>query len=244
MVVTTMEDVFDLVVIGSGIIGANIFYRASILFPDWKILILDKENDINGASLYSAGLDVPIGRNKWHSQLTLNSRKFYQQYIREIPNLAINSLKSYFIVPQNMEEDFHKKNIGKFVRANSHELSYLECKLDIRLKRNELVFTQSDNSYGNVKRVIKSLIRAGETKEKNNYIKNFEVQSIEQIDTDLCLLKTLNKTSILTRRVTTAVGPWIHHNLYSAISEAIRIKKIVVLHVTASVCASDPLVFL
>ncbi len=64
------EDDFDLVIIGAGIIGVCAAWYARKRYPQWKILLLDQSGIGNGATSYSASLDIPYGHTALRYKLS------------------------------------------------------------------------------------------------------------------------------------------------------------------------------
>ena len=72
-----MNKTYDLVIIGAGVIGTTIAWMARGKYPDWNIALVDKSMIGQGASMYSACLDMPFGHTELRRELTRKSRKWY-----------------------------------------------------------------------------------------------------------------------------------------------------------------------
>ena len=51
----SMEQHFDLVIVGGGIIGAWALHHATQRYPHWQILLIDRYRIGDGATAHSAG---------------------------------------------------------------------------------------------------------------------------------------------------------------------------------------------
>ncbi len=86
-----MED-FDLAIVGVGIIGATTAYIAHLRMPEWHIALLDRSFIGDGATRYSAALDLPFGRNPRQRAMAASSGNFYRDLKVRYPELPIKEI--------------------------------------------------------------------------------------------------------------------------------------------------------
>jgi|GEM_PF-4706685 len=234
-----MQVDYDLVIVGSGIIGAHSFYQASQLNPRWKIAILDKNLKGGGVSFFSAGVDVPIGRSILHRQLTDQSRLIYKNYKDKWNNFPINPIDTLWVVPRSKVLEF-KKNVSNtiFNDGSQWELSGLNSNLT--LSAADHLFCQQGNHFGNVMGVINFLITATMANTSNRVLEGFNVLTIKRNKEAYCIYSK-SDYRINANRVIVTLGPWLNNVMPGGWKQ--KLKKIVSLHIDAQPTKDDKLIF-
>ncbi|MEM6271608.1 MAG: FAD-dependent oxidoreductase [Bacteroidota bacterium] len=79
---------FDLAIVGGGIVGAWTAYHAAHRHPDWDIVLLEKDRVGRGASFYAANLDLPYGHTEKRREMTVFSQRCFAELKRELPEIS------------------------------------------------------------------------------------------------------------------------------------------------------------
>ncbi|MBR8343535.1 FAD-dependent oxidoreductase [Burkholderia ambifaria] len=81
-----------LIVIGGGIIGHMVAWKACAADPSLKVTLIERDLPGAGASARAAGLHFPFSRTPAGREFSLSSQQFYQSALRLVPALPITSL--------------------------------------------------------------------------------------------------------------------------------------------------------
>lgn len=90
---------FDLAVVGAGMVGAAAAVLARLHAPDPRILVLEQARAGSGASLYSAGLDVPWARDAARRRLMEESGALWPR-LRRAGGVSIRRLSCFAVEPK------------------------------------------------------------------------------------------------------------------------------------------------
>ena len=237
---------FDLAVIGAGIIGVMTAYLAQ-QEAEWRILLLDRSMVGDGASKYSAGLDLPYGRSARQKSLSALSSRIYLKLKTAMPDLPVSNLPLFGITGKDRMNEVVEGFIPNTVRiGEARDVERLrECFDDLAISDEQVLLAGVDCSFARVDLVasivLDHLKRAGmvecwEGAEVRGVRKNNGVFSLEVAD----------GREVLTRRVLLATGPWLLRGpgRDAAREAGVRIKKIVSLHVDRCPGPDDPVLFL
>ncbi|MDH2425011.1 FAD-binding oxidoreductase [Sphaerisporangium sp. TRM90804] len=93
---TDTNRAFDLAVIGAGIVGALAGHLATVREPGLRVLTVDQGGP--NASGFSAGLDVPTGRDARQRRLAARSRDLYQKLLAEHPALPVRPVDTLWLI--------------------------------------------------------------------------------------------------------------------------------------------------
>jgi len=238
-----MKYIFDLAIIGAGIVGINVTYFASLFRPEWKIILLDRDSAGQGASLYSAGLDTPLGRGLWHSYLTCRGRKLYSQYHCKIKAASSNPLQSLWIVKKNQVNELKTSIVdGKlsFVR-NPLQLESLK-KLGVILQKDEVVFSLEGISCSNVSNMLRLILEKSLTNRNCNFCAMTNVREIIKEKNGYLKIIKEDNDPIFARRIISSTGAWNSLSTHSELNQS-DFKKVSALHINLTPSLSDPLLF-
>jgi len=225
---------FDLAIVGAGIIGATTAYLAHVRRPEWHIVVLDRSFIGDGATHYSAALDLPFGRNIPQRAMVNRSVGFYVDLKAQYPELPIREIPFVLVA--------HEKDISNtaaaFVDADLHVASAQEWHQvclkypGLTLPQQYLAMLGGNARHSSSIQLASALINKACVHGNVECWEGVEVQDIEDILCGHALLLGDGR-SITAKRVVIATGPWLTSGPGGAFSEAagIRIKKVAAMHI-------------
>lgn len=238
-------DEFDLAVVGAGIVGATAAYLARRKMNGWRILLVERSLVGDGATRYSAGLDIPFGRNAAQRHFSLLSTKTFDELKREIPELPIYELPFFAVVGRERARDtlegFTAK--GVHVADRGEESRLRESYPDLAVSESQLLLTGCTARYGSPSLVASALVGRLRQGGLAQCWEGVEVQSIEARAAGFAL-ETGDGRTVFARRVLVATGPWLLRGPCGrvAFDAGVRIKKVAALHVNRRPRPRDPVV--
>lgn len=236
---------FDLVVIGAGIVGTLAAYLARQQRAEWRILLVDRSLVGAGATQYSAGLDIPYGRNDAQKHYSRLSTTIYRDLKSSIPELPIYELPFFGVVESEKLTGtcagFTKDGIRiatETERAQLHE-SYP----DLTIYENQVLLTGCTASYSFPQLIVRALVTRLKEDPLTECWEGVEIDNV-QAGADGLLLTTNDGRTISARRVLGATGPWMLNGPGDEMARdaGVRIKKVAALHVNRRPGAKDPVV--
>ncbi len=228
-----MKD-FDLAIIGAGIIGATTAYIAHLRMPEWRIALLDRSFVGDGATRYSAALDLPFGRTPRQQAMAARSGSFYRDLKVRYPELPIREVP--FVLVD------HARDISTaaaaFIDANLHlataqewhqiRLTYPE----LTLPQEHMVMVGSNARHCSSTQLALALVNKACNDRNVECWEGTEVRDVEDIPCGHMLIMGDGRR-IIAKRVVIATGPWLTSGPGGVFSQAagIRIKKVAALHI-------------
>jgi glycine/D-amino acid oxidase-like deaminating enzyme len=237
---------FDLAVIGAGMVGAMAAYLARQQRAEWRILLLDRSFVGEGASKYSAGLDLPYGRSAAHKQLSQQSDRIFGDLKKAIPELALRRLPLFGLAGKSRLDEV----VGGFTRgairvgASSDVERLRHSFIDLSIPSDQVSLAGCDCTVaapGTVAAAIVDWLRRGGLTE---CWEGVEVRNVSASGRGFAL-ETADGRTISSKRVLLAPGPWLLRGPGAGLahSAGVRIKKIVSLHVARCPDPQDPVLF-
>lgn len=225
---------FDLIIIGAGIIGASAAYFAAQHMPSWNILLLDRSMIGTGATQYSVGLDFPYGRTPLQKRLSQESNEAYLQLKALMPELPIRSLPFFGVVSrEHLSQVLSKFTLEDVHRAGEDEFQrLLRVYPDLRLGGEQVLLTGCRASYGFAAQIAQALVAQFRREAGAQCWEGVEVESLERAG-ERFALHTMDGRTLHGRRVLLATGPWSLRGPGAEFARAagVRIKKVAALHI-------------
>ena len=233
---------WDYVVIGAGVIGLNVAQQLSAKCANAKILILDRDQAGFGVSQYSVGLHFPYGSTQEKRELSAAAHIEHQRRLsdpfvknmRRVPFVGIVHRK-------NLKEVCTKFHVH--VKAERNLVcSSQSLRTQFRSDQHEAIVVDECH-YADVGAMCKEL--------RSALIAKIDIWEGTRV-TDITIsnrevfLKLGCGGLICARQVVVAVGPWIVEEPFSKIAQeaAIRVKKVIALHISVAPVENDKVIFL
>jgi glycine/D-amino acid oxidase-like deaminating enzyme len=236
---------FDLAIVGTGIVGAAAAYLAGASRPDWHVLLLDRSLVGDGATHYSAALDLPFTRSRTQKDLVEYSVRFYQALKLEHPELPLHDIRAAVVAPavdvQRVKDIF----VDHLRVTTSSELAELENIFgSLTLPEDYVVLIGSNNRYGSAHEIASALVQYSCRYHNVECWEGTEVVDIRQEKDDLWLSCADGRT-VLASRVLGATGPWMTTGPLAELSRScgVRIKKVAALHIDVPVPSGAPVLY-
>ena len=110
----SMEQHFDLVIVGGGIIGAWALHHATQRYPHWQILLIDRYRIGDGATAHSAGVLLATGRSARERRLAGESAALYRA-LRDRLGIRTTQAPVYWLAEHSFSTHKIGREIGKSV---------------------------------------------------------------------------------------------------------------------------------
>lgn len=240
-----MKD-FDLVIVGGGIIGATTTYLAHVNKPEWNIALLDRSFVGDGATRYSAAVDLPFGRTTRHRAMVAKSVSFYRDLKARYPELPIRDIAFALVAPENdiastaaafIDPDLHL--------ATTQEWQQLHQTYPVlTIPQGHAVMMGSNARHSFSTQLALALVDKARDDEKVECWEGTEVFHIEDNECGHTLI-TGDGRRLTAKRVVIATGPWLTRGPGGALSQAagIRNKKVAAMHIDWCPTPDAPVVY-
>lgn len=235
-----MRETFDLAVVGAGIIGAMTAHRAREAHPDWRVLLADRSLVGSGATYFSPGHNHPHGLTPEQRTLAGESTAYYLDLRSVLPELPLHDCSMFAIVSEGQVGEV----LEGYVRPGMHvaseaERSELRSSFpDLTLGAGQVLLTGVTGGYGHPAAIAARLARRLEASERGRLWEGTEIESYRPSGEGV-LLSASDGRAALAHRVVVATGPWMKER-----TPALRVKKVVALHIDAKPTARDPILYL
>jgi glycine/D-amino acid oxidase-like deaminating enzyme len=230
----TGDEAFDLVVVGAGIVGSVAADLARRKYPDWRIALLERSLVGLGASGYSAGIDIPLGRTARQRAMSEKSARFYSHLRLRDQTVPIYPIPLFWVVKHEDVERFKQRVVGGMPRpvsaadlAAAHGLP-----ATFLLPEESVAFLDERASYSHPGAIADALARRFARSPRSSLWEGVRVDSIRSTE-GVMRLSFGDGRRMLSRRVLLAIGPWAGEWLgeTGSGSARVRVKKVVALHV-------------
>ena len=237
---------FDLAIVGAGIIGATTAWLGHMRRPEWHIAVLDRSLIGDGATHYSAALDLPFGRTTRQQAMVAESVKFYRDLKEQYPELPIREIPFVLVARANNILN----TAAAFVDAGLHVPSAQEWH-QVRLNYPDLILPEGSVAMvgTNARHCASMQLASALVNKACNHgnvecWEGVEVQEVEDIPCSHMLILGDGR-KITAKRVVIATGPWLTSGPGGHFSQAagIRIKKVAALHIDWSPPPHAPVLY-
>lgn len=234
--------IYDLAIIGGGIIGTNLAYWFLKRQPQKSAILLEQSDIGNGASKYSAGFDAIEHHNDVLRDLAIRSRLLYHSLYKEISFQYYYPLKTYWIINQQRMNNFHLN--FKSVTADYSKLTEVNQQQEslqlFQIKSHHHVLEDNSNGFALPGKLSKCIVNYLHYFPHFSYCVNSKVISFST-QRDLTILNLADSKKIYARSIVFATGPWpfIPQLQQSLCSSQIKIKKIAAVHINKQPSQSD-----
>lgn len=226
--------IYDLAIIGGGIIGTNLAYWYLESNPHKSVIILEQTCIGEGSSKYSAGFDAIEHPNYLLRDLAIRSRQLYNSLYAKISYKNFYRLKTYWIINQQRVNTFHHN--FKTATADYSKLSHVSEQQELlqlfQIKSHHHILEDNSNGFTSPGELSKYIVNylynfPGFTHFVNSKVISFSIQE------DFTILNLADSRKIFARSIVFATGPWsfisqLQQPLHSL---NVKIKKIAALHI-------------
>lgn len=235
---------FDLAIIGGGIVGAAAAHFAGALRPDFCVLLLDRSFVGDGATRYSAALDLPFTRSLAQKKLVEDSVRFYQTLKRDRPELPLHQIRAAIVVPAADVQHVKDTFMDELQPATIYELVELEkIYSGFTLPEGSVVLIGNNARYARAREIASALVQHVCERHNVQCWEGTEVIDVRQEKNNLQLCCSDGRT-LIARRVLGATGPWMTSGSLADLSSCgVRNKKVAALHVDFPVLPGAPVLY-
>lgn len=239
------EPDFDLTIVGGGIVGAMVAWRALRRRPQWRVLWLDRSIFGLGASSYAGGLLTPFGRTPTHRALLTVGFKLLQDLEQETGALPLRELAGWYVVSPHLVEERRQWFIGELP-----ELASAAQREDLRRLIPHLAL--DDRAVVGPFRVRQGrptdfVSRIANHCRKSSRFTIWEGVQLKmwQPESDGIRLSFDGEPDVRTRRLALATGPWASRQLAGDSAFAgMRVKRVAACHIELAPAADAPVLYL
>lgn len=240
---------YDLSIVGGGILGTMVAYRAAIAHPDRTIALIDRQQFGRGATQYAAALSSTMAGTQIVGQLSQESDRFYTQLLARDPSLPIRNLPILYILEEAKSHSFTTTGHLRPV-----EFEAVQARLPLSQIATNDVLLQSETSLH-----IDALDLVNRLVQKLKQLPNvdlFENQTVAQVlpsryDSMHTIVTEPGESALLqAKKVLLALGPW---SKSSSLSSGVlengpthpvgRIKKVVSMSLEVTPPPNCPVIF-
>ncbi|MEO3809599.1 FAD-binding oxidoreductase [Sphaerisporangium sp. B11E5] len=220
-----MTEVFDLAVVGAGIIGALTGRLALDREPGLRVLTLD-QGGLNASGL-SAGLDVPTGRDARQRELAARSTALYRRLLAERPGLPVRPVDTYWLIGRDGLEGLRRTMAGpRLLEAGPDALAGVFDGL--RPSAGQVLLRSDGSSHADVGGLARGLLDAQRAHPGCAVRRGTRVVAVRADGDGHRLVGDGGRTLAWCRSVVLATGPWATHGPFGERVRAagLRIKKV------------------
>jgi D-hydroxyproline dehydrogenase subunit beta len=241
-----MPEMFDLAIIGAGIVGAATAYQASTEHRDWRVVVLEKSMVGNGATRHSLALDLPFGRTPRQKWMAEESVSFFRELKAREPHFPVHQI-SFALVIQS--QDIERLSVSfidsRLHPADAQEQDQIEaCYPGLFVPENYRILMGTNARYGIPQSAASNLIRSACAAGQVECWEGTEIAEARH-QKQRYLLSAADGRTILARRVVVATGPWIVNGPWAELSrqQHIRTKKVAALQVDCCPRENTPVLY-
>ncbi|MDH1270468.1 FAD-binding oxidoreductase [Rhizobium pusense] len=219
----------SLLIIGGGIIGHMVAWKACASDPKLEVTILERDLPGSGASAHAAGLHFPLSRTAGGRQYSLNSQQFYLSAVQQEPSLPISPLAlRIHCAPADFAMLQEAMTEGANLEVEPNEMAVTTA-LDSHLP----IWTAVGANRAEVHSLVLAIRR--NLGGRLRVIDGLRVHTIEERTSGITV-NTHDGLSLNTDLVVLAPGPWALDEPFRPYTKelGLRIKRVVAFHVDES----------
>ncbi|MHC6156748.1 NAD(P)/FAD-dependent oxidoreductase [Bradyrhizobium elkanii] len=235
------DSIYDLAVIGAGVMGLSAAFLAASSRPGDRIVIFDRGTVGAGASGFAPGIQINIGRNEKERSLLNRGTEIWREiYPHGRPGGRDCDV---FWLTRDPEELTRTSCLVSTVPSTSFALRERLSSLPQFLIPSDMVVALDRGSYCPVNSIVQDLAqRLGAV--GTSIRERTSIARIRQRPSHL-LLESSDHSELLARRGVLAIGPWLPDSplrAHLANEPRLRVKKVVALHLAARPTTNCPMI--
>lgn len=228
---------YDLVIVGGGIVGAWTLWLAQRRFPHWRIVLVERFRNGDGATAHSAGVLLATGRTPREKRLAAFSAEHYRE-MRGPLALRTSEADVFWISDAARVETLRQVAVDFSIEDDPVSRERLSDRLmsPLDLGANEVLLKGGVATSYDPASIARGLIEASLRSTHVCCVEGAAVRGIQASPTSVDLLLD-DGVRILASRAVIAVGPWLASEPFAQSFGALpcvrdlRVKKVVALHV-------------
>jgi D-arginine dehydrogenase len=235
---------FDLTIVGGGIVGTVAAYLAHRHRPDWRVLVLERHLVGQGATRASAGFDLPFEGTDRKRRMAAQSREIFQELRETVPGVRIFEHPLFLVGTRDNVERMRSGLSPGLVDAAPNETESLRKIFSgLRWDEDQVLLRAGRGLWSDASGVTDALMAQLAKCADLTLWEGTEVRRIDRLG-DEVRLSLGDGREILSRRALVATGPWLLAGPggEAASDAGARLKKVVALHVAVQPPPGAPIV--
>jgi len=230
---------FDLCVVGGGVLGLSVAYQASLAKPEWSIILLEKSSIGGGASSYAAALSSTLSITKDIAEMSLESDDFYREFRQSYPSANIRELPIHYIVSQSERLELETTS-----PLDENNIANLKTYLPFADLAESTVLSSNRSLHIDPQSLLSVLSQILKEQKNVTILEYAEVCSIVNGKQMSTIVETTSNEIVEARNSVLTLGPWSFSKLAASEIENIdcRIKKIVAMKINIKPSESCPVI--
>ncbi len=228
---------YDLVIVGGGIVGAWTLWLAQRRFPQWRILLVERFRNSEGATAHSAGVLLATGRTPRERRLAALGAELYRE-IRVPMGLRTTAADVFWVTPAANAPALRQAAVDFSIDDTPLSPRALQDRLlaPLELGANELLLHGGEAVSHDPASIARALIEASLRSTHAFCVEGAGVCALARHKVGV-ELRLDDGSAVYAARAVVAVGPWLvgepFAQSFGSLScvRAVRIKKVVALHV-------------
>jgi glycine/D-amino acid oxidase-like deaminating enzyme len=242
----SMQQDFDLVIVGGGIIGAWALHHAVQRYPHWRILLIDRYRIGDGATSHSAGVLLATGRSARERRLAGESAGLYRA-LRDRLGIRTSQAPVYWLADRSLTPEIQQAVVEATVEPADLSAADLGERLGAPLTvgTGECLLRGGTAESYEPPWVARLLISQSLASAQVRCIEGVGVQRIDAQGSG-SRITLADGASVRARRTLVATGPWVSESPFAALAteHGLRVKKVVALHIDGVPPANAAALFL
>ncbi|GHF48557.1 hypothetical protein GCM10010218_32550 [Streptomyces mashuensis] len=226
--------VFDLAVVGTGVIGATAVALALARAPGAAVAAVSAGPLHHGATARSAALDIPAGHTPGRRRLARRALELRPLLAAVAPALGAAAPPSYWLMPARMVPAVGEELVGdRLTPCDAADEERLRGVFGPRLGGPDDVLLRSGPArVSDPRAVVGQLLRPLRENPRHALVRDFPVRDITPYGTAGHRLVARDGSTLTARRVLAAPGAWVLHGPFAVTARryGARTKKVVAFH--------------
>lgn len=130
-----MSGMYDLAVVGAGVLGCAVAREACVARPEWRVALLDRRQIASGCSAYAGAIASPLVRSERLRAMSDYSRDWYRRHALDDPAVPLHWRDLTFIADAGNEAALRARSSRPLLTAQARLPAWLvpgdtACRLD------------------------------------------------------------------------------------------------------------------
>jgi glycine/D-amino acid oxidase-like deaminating enzyme len=234
---------YDLAIVGGGILGCLVVDEAARARPDWRVVLLEASAIASGATRWSLGVNFPLAATPGHRKLVRCSGPRWERLARTSAGYAIRLIPMRYVLRRSGLEAFARQVVDRTLRlvTTAEYAAARDMLPDATIRADEVMVTHDEPGFAVA---LPAFAEALVTTCCTELVTGQRISSVERTGNGYRLCADGRQWRA--QRVVVAVGPWELPRLVPTPSlppERTRIKQVAALRVRLPMTPESPLVY-